>query len=174
MKFRLNISDDVVDVFVEQKETEQALRCIFEDRAYDVRYEALSEGRYHLIVNGQVHEAFVLDDRDGRSVFMKGRLLQIQDADRVTSRRAGCFGTEDSLKDVTPPMPAVVVRILVREGDRVQKGQGLLVVTAMKMESTLVAPYDGRITKINTAVDAKVMPGEILVEIEKGGSKDEG
>jgi len=69
--------------------------------------------------------------------------------------------------EVTPPMPAVVVRILIHEGDRVKRGQGLIVVTAMKMETTLVAPSDGRVKKINTSEGAKVVPGEILVEIEE-------
>ncbi|MBW2139305.1 MAG: DUF2118 domain-containing protein [Deltaproteobacteria bacterium] len=63
-------------------------------------------------------------------------------------------------------MPSVVVRVLVNEGDRVEKGQGLLVVTAMKMETTLKAPYAGIVKKINTQPEAKVMPGDILVEIE--------
>ena len=64
-------------------------------------------------------------------------------------------------------MPSVVVRIMVEEGDLVKKGQGLIVVTAMKMETTLVAPSDGRVIKINTSIDAKVAPGDILVEVEE-------
>ena len=64
-------------------------------------------------------------------------------------------------------MPAVVVRILVAEGDMVKKGQGLIVVTAMKMETTLAAPSEGKVIKINTSIDSKVAPGDILVEIEE-------
>ncbi len=64
-------------------------------------------------------------------------------------------------------MPSVVVRVLVKEGDRVVKGQGLVVVTAMKMETTLKAPHSGVVRKVNTYPEAKVMPGDILVEIEK-------
>ena len=68
---------------------------------------------------------------------------------------------------MTPPMPSVVVRILVSEGAVVKRGQGLVVVTAMKMETTLVAPYDGKVKKINAAINRKVAPGDILVEIEE-------
>jgi len=64
-------------------------------------------------------------------------------------------------------MPAVVVRVLVREGEEVAKGQGLVVVTAMKMEATLKAPFDGLVKQINTTLQAKVMPGDRLVEIEE-------
>jgi len=75
---------------------------------------------------------------------------------------------------VTPPMPAVVVRILVNEGDWVSKGQGLIVVSAMKMETTLKAPMDGQVLKINTALQAKVMPGDRLVDIQEVSKEDDG
>jgi biotin carboxyl carrier protein len=42
-----------------------------------------------------------------------------------------------------------------------------VVVTAMKMETTLAAPKDGLVKRINTSVQSKVMPGDILVEIEE-------
>ncbi|MBW1811820.1 MAG: biotin/lipoyl-binding protein, partial [Deltaproteobacteria bacterium] len=47
-------------------------------------------------------------------------------------------------REVTPPMPAVVVRVLVAVGDEVKQGQALVVVSAMKMETTLVAKFSGR------------------------------
>jgi 3-methylcrotonyl-CoA carboxylase alpha subunit len=64
-------------------------------------------------------------------------------------------------------MPAVVVGVLVSEGDLVELGDRLLVISAMKMETTLTAPRDGRVAAVNVAVGDKVMPGTILVDIEK-------
>jgi len=58
------------------------------------------------------------------------------------------------------------VRVLVEKGQEVVKGQGLVVVSAMKMEMTLAAPYSGTVRAVNTQVGAQVSPGEILVEIE--------
>ena len=68
-------------------------------------------------------------------------------------------------------MPAVVQDVLVAVGDEVEKGQKLVVVSAMKMESTLVAPYAGTVAAVNTEVGAKANPGDVLVEIE---AADEG
>jgi 3-methylcrotonyl-CoA carboxylase alpha subunit len=59
-----------------------------------------------------------------------------------------------------------VVRVLTAVGDRVERGQGLVVVSAMKMEMTLKAPYSGTVRAVNTEVGAQVSPGEVLVEIE--------
>jgi biotin carboxyl carrier protein len=64
-------------------------------------------------------------------------------------------------------MPSMVERILVVVGEMVEKGQSAIVVTAMKMEATLCAPYRGIVLKINVAEGDKVMPGQILIEIEK-------
>jgi biotin carboxyl carrier protein len=64
-------------------------------------------------------------------------------------------------------MPAVVIAVCVNEGDRVEKGQKVVVVSAMKMETTLVAPYTGIITRINVQANDKVMPGDILVNIDE-------
>jgi pyruvate/2-oxoglutarate dehydrogenase complex dihydrolipoamide acyltransferase (E2) component len=64
-------------------------------------------------------------------------------------------------------MPAVVVSILVSQGDCVKQGDRVVVVSAMKMETTLTAPYDGRVRTVHVAVGDKVMPGQVLVDIEK-------
>ena len=64
-------------------------------------------------------------------------------------------------------MPAVVVSVLVNAGDQVNQGDGVIVVAAMKMETTLTAPYDGKVIKINASEGDNVMPGDILVDIEK-------
>jgi biotin carboxyl carrier protein len=60
-----------------------------------------------------------------------------------------------------------VVRILAEVGQSVTKGTPLVVVSAMKMEITLSAPYDGVVTAVNSEEGAAVSPGEILVDIEK-------
>jgi biotin carboxyl carrier protein len=64
-------------------------------------------------------------------------------------------------------MPAVVVRILVSEGDRVNQGDRVIVVSSMKMETTLTSPSDGRVKAVNVAEGDKVMPGQILIDIDK-------
>jgi len=127
----------------------------------------------HLIVDEKPEEAFVANTMQGKYVFVRGKSFLVKDADQLPSRRISRGGPDQTPGDVTPPMPSVVVRIMVEEGDLVKKGQGLIVVTAMKMETTLVAPSDGRVKKINTSIDAKVAPGDILVEIEEEEPKNE-
>ena len=63
-------------------------------------------------------------------------------------------------------MPGKVVRVLVAEGDAVQKGDGVIVVEAMKMQNEMKSPKDGVVSKIKIAEGDTVSAGDILVVIE--------
>ena len=63
-------------------------------------------------------------------------------------------------------MPGKVVRVLVKPGETVEAGQGLLVVEAMKMQNEMRAPRAGRIVSLPAVEGATVAAGEVLVVIE--------
>ena len=67
---------------------------------------------------------------------------------------------------VTAPMPGLVVRVRVVEGQRVEVGAGLLVVEAMKMENELRATAPGVVRRIHVSAGDTVEKGARLVEIE--------
>jgi biotin carboxyl carrier protein len=69
-------------------------------------------------------------------------------------------------------MPSLVISVLVKAGDTVEKGQGVVVVSAMKMETTLMAPYAGKVRSVNVAEGDKAAPGDILVDIERAKRTD--
>ena len=167
MEYRLKIGGETFRVEVAPRGDGEDARFVIREREYRVSYRALSENAMRLVVDGKALETFVAAGEDGKHLFLKGRSFLVQDADAASARRGRRRGLDDTPGEVTPPMPAVVVRIMVREGDPVKKGQGLVVVTAMKMETTLTAPHDGRVSRINTSVDAKVAPGDILVRSRK-------
>ena len=63
-------------------------------------------------------------------------------------------------------MPATVVRVQVKPGDRVDAGATLLVLEAMKMEHTITAPASGRVKHVRYAVGEQVAQGVELVDFE--------
>ena len=67
------------------------------------------------------------------------------------------------------PMPGRVAAVMAEPGQRVKKGQELLVVEAMKMENALRAPRDGVVRAVHVTVGEMVAPGRALVEIEAEG-----
>lgn len=66
------------------------------------------------------------------------------------------------------PMPGRVTAIRAEPGQRVKKGEELLVIEAMKMENALRAPRDGVVQAVHVATGEMVAPGRALVEIEAG------
>jgi 3-methylcrotonyl-CoA carboxylase alpha subunit len=66
------------------------------------------------------------------------------------------------------PMPGRIIAVEVRQGDVVAKGQKLVTLEAMKMEHSLVAPFDGVVAELNAAEGGQVSEGALLARIEKG------
>jgi 3-methylcrotonyl-CoA carboxylase alpha subunit len=67
---------------------------------------------------------------------------------------------------LTAPMPGSVVSVLVKPGDTVTKGQALIVMEAMKMEHTIVAPFAGKVEAIYFSAKEQVKEGAELVALE--------
>ena len=166
MDYRLRIGDEVWYCRADSGE-ENAVRITMKDHVVNVRYSMVSEHQIHLMVDGTATSAFITGGEDEKMVVIEGVPYPIQNEDVLTQTASKRKGPRAVPQQVTPPMPSVVVRIMVSPGDLVRKGDGVVVVMAMKMESTLTAPYDGRVRNINAAVGDKVMPGQILVDIEK-------
>lgn len=66
---------------------------------------------------------------------------------------------------MSAPMPGQVLKIFVKVGDVVSKGDPLLVLEAMKMEHQIAAPYPGRVESIGCAVGDLVQPGVDLIAV---------
>ena len=64
------------------------------------------------------------------------------------------------------PMPGLIVRVAVKDGDTVRAGQGLVVMEAMKMENELRAPAAGVVRKVLVAPGSPVEKGALLLEME--------
>lgn len=63
-------------------------------------------------------------------------------------------------------IPGTVNHIDVKEGQEVQEGELLLVLTAMKMDNKITAPFAGKIKKISVAKGDKVPKGMLMIEME--------
>ncbi len=171
MDYHLKINEEPVTVSV-KKTDDQITRLTIGDRVYDVAGSRLDRHHLHLRVNGKIENVFVSRNGSEKNMAIQGLYLVVEDMDHpgLSGRpRKKATGIPDT---VTPPMPSVVVAVLVAPGDTVVKGQGVVVVSAMKMETTLVAPYDGTVTNVTVAVGDTVNPGDVLVDIGREVGRD--
>lgn len=79
---------------------------------------------------------------------------------------AGSSGDEEN-GVFTSPMPGKVMKVNVKESDKVKSGQVLLVLEAMKMEYSIEAPFDGVVESLSCEADQQVSLGDLLVKINR-------
>lgn len=72
----------------------------------------------------------------------------------------------DMSRMLLSPMPGLLMKILVSEGDSVKAGQDLAVIEAMKMENTLTAAVDGTVSSIVATVGASLAVDDVIIEFE--------
>lgn len=66
---------------------------------------------------------------------------------------------------VHSPLPGTIIKIFVRNGDKVKKGQAILILEAMKMENEITAPIDGIVSGLDVVENLTVQGGKKLFEI---------
>jgi biotin carboxyl carrier protein len=104
---------------------------------------------------------------DGDGVVIDGRRygFEVEDPRSLQGRRGAGAGTEGP-RAVKAPMPGRVVRLLVKAGETVEEGQGVVVIEAMKMQNELKSPKAGRVIRVGAGVGDTVGSGDVLVVVE--------
>ena len=128
------------------------------DLTVPLAIDATDGTRLALRFDGRRLAADVVADGDDLHVFLDGRHLMLTRVDVIA--HAGEDATEGRM---TAPMPGKVIAVNVAPGARVGKGAALLVMEAMKMEHTIVAPADGVVEEILYGVGDQVAEGAALV-----------
>ncbi|BDG03841.1 acetyl-CoA carboxylase biotin carboxyl carrier protein subunit [Anaeromyxobacter oryzae] len=138
------------------------------DRVHVVDAFKHDYGTLSLIVDTQSYTA-TLDERGAKvhvrvndSVFP----LEILDERKLRMRRASARFTIAGKQTVTSPMPGRIVKVLVRPGDDVRQGQGLVVVEAMKMENEMKSPKDGKVVEVHVQEGQTVEGNAKLCAVE--------
>src|SRR5262245_50384529 len=123
---------------------------------------------YSLIVDNRSFEIEVDNTEDEYRVLVDGRNYRINLIDERRLRVGGAQAGLDvqGRQSVTVPMPGKIVAVLVAEGDVVERGQGLVIVEAMKMENEVRSPITGAVKEIKVKPGETVEGGAVLLVVE--------
>ena len=123
-------------------------------------------------IGGQDYAATVEDLKDGQmKVTVNGQTYQVEvpqtkaQGPRVAMAPAAAEAQTGGTKNVNSELPGTVTKINVSEGQRVKRGDVLLVVEAMKMANDIVSEVDGTVQKVAVTVGQSVNQGDLLVEM---------
>jgi acetyl/propionyl-CoA carboxylase alpha subunit len=121
------------------------------NREYDASLLAMEYGILDADINGEQEVFFISKNEKGQGfVSYKGFVFEVKRNDILVQEDV--FGTLDhggkDSGEIVSPMPGKVIKINVKKGKTVKKGDVLMVVEAMKMENNILAPKDGKVEEI--------------------------
>jgi pyruvate carboxylase subunit B len=137
------------------------------DRTYLVDREAANGSIRSFLIDGAQYELAVRPDGERRyQVSGAGGMEEVEVLDPLTllAEESHAQGRGGAAR-VDAYMPGRVVTLLVAEGDRVEAGQGVVVLEAMKMENEIEAEADGVVTRLFVEEGQAVEGGDPLFEI---------
>jgi biotin carboxyl carrier protein len=167
VKYYVTIEDRVVEIEID--DTPTGSTATIEGRTYRLDLRPTSgDALFSLLVEHASHEVLVEDAEGGMEIIVGGELFHILVQDEWERRLANIqrkTTVETGQTVVRAPMPGQVLRTEVGVDAVVKRGQGLLILSAMKMENEIRSPRDGKIVAVHVAEGDKVDQNADLITI---------
>ena len=137
------------------------IRIRIGERELAAEFSPNTDGGGVLVIDGRRYPVFSARRTDSIFVSVGPASFEFKPAEAASRRRArGLAATE-----ITAPMPGKVLKVLVRDGDLVEAGQPLVVIEAMKMETTLAAESAAIVKQVRVEEGQTVDHGAVLIEL---------
>ena len=159
---------------IELERKSNQVRMMLEGREVSADAVEVAAGTYSILLGGRCFEVRVQPAPENRSGQIPVNLrvhtageefwAQVFDPRAWRGKRGGVVEAEGR-QQITAPMPGKVVRLLVKAGDAVEAGQGLLVVEAMKMQNEIRTPKTGTVERLLVSEGQAVNAGEPLAVV---------
>ena len=153
---------------VEVSGGEGVYRVALGDEVVDVDARLTAQGIYSLLIGGVSHVVDVVDREGTCVVHVGGERYEIlvEEQTRWIIRTRGGAAVGAHGQTLTAPLPGKIAHVAVRPGDRIQAGDTLVVIEAMKMENEFKALAPGTVAEVRVQPGQAVNPGDVLLVIE--------
>jgi biotin carboxyl carrier protein len=152
---------------VEMIHTGERARWTSDGRAIEADAIEVSPGIYSILIAGQSFEARVAPEPDSAlcvTVAIREHRAAIRDP-RQWTRNRGIGAEAQGSQQLRAPMPGKIVVLLVKAGDRVDAGQGIVVMEAMKMQNEIRSPKSGTVERLLVVQGQTVNAGEVVAVV---------
>jgi biotin carboxyl carrier protein len=166
MKFEVQLTDASGKKLrsVELEGEADRWRILLDGQPVDADVVEIASHTLSLLLDGQSYEVHIAPSPDGMLKLQTGLeefTAEVTDPRAWRGRRHGALEAEGR-QQIVAPMPGKVVRVLVEAGDKVEAGQGLVVVEAMKMQNEIRSPKGGVVERLHVKEGQPVNAGEVL------------
>ena len=166
MKFDVQIAGKTRTV--ELQRDSDRWKISLDGAALDADAVEISPNVFSVLLNGESYEVRLAAANDGKLTLQTRHhefTAGVVDPRAWRGRRHGAVEARGR-QQIVAPLPGKVVRLLVKAGDKVEAGQGLLVVEAMKMQNEVRSPKTGTVERLLAKEGQPVNAGEILAWID--------
>ena len=153
---------------VEVEREADGLKITLDGRSVDTDAVEIDPNTLSLLLEGQSYEVRFMRSPEGLLKIQAGLqefAAEVADPRAWRGRQHGSLEAEGR-QQVVAPMPGKVIRLLVHAGEKVETGQGLLVVEAMKMQNEIRSPKSGIVERLQVKEGQPVNAGEVLAWVE--------
>lgn len=165
MKYYAQVDGQAIEMDIEEQGENLKIRIEHETLLADL-LEIAAPSLYSIILDNDSYEVSIERRDDQYVVLIAGELYTVKVQDERTRRLAAVAPKARASEGevvIKAPMPGMVVALDVSLGDVVEKGQGLLVLEAMKMQNELRAPRPGTIKSVNVQQGERVEHGRVMI-----------
>ncbi len=160
MRYRYQSGEQVYDIVLEKQGDHY--QASINGEPYEFELLDIQPGEVNLMANGCPTSLFWASNGEQKWVSLDGCTYLLEKPATQRARRSGEHAAEDMLR---APMPAQVRAVQVSEGDKVEKGQTILILEAMKMEIRVQAARAGQVARLLVTEGQQVERNQILAEI---------
>lgn len=165
MKYQAQISDKRFDIFFQQKENKFEVEIDGEKLWIDLK-QVEGTNSYLLFLKNHLFEVEVEKNEASYLLHYRGKSYCCKVEDERFAKLKNSIRQQSGSRletEITSPMPGLVVAIEVKPGQPIKKGEGLLIIEAMKMENEIKAPFDCLVKEIKVQEKQAVEKGQVLV-----------
>lgn len=127
----------------------------------------ISENKLQIFHKNKKQSLYYTSDDKFVYVFINGKNYKFEKIDEDEENSYELDKKDLNREEIKPPMPGNIIKILVSVGQEVDETTPILIIEAMKMETTLYSSITGKITSINVKEKEQVDSDQVLVVIEK-------
>jgi biotin carboxyl carrier protein len=167
MKFEVQLRSAAVEArkwVVELERQGASYRVKLDGEPVNADVAQIAPNTISVLLDGQAFEVHVTPSHDGTIKLQSGPhefTAELQDPRAWLGRKHGSAEVEGQ-QQIVAPMPGKVIRLLVKIGDQVEAGQGLVVVEAMKMQNEIRSPKTGKVERLPVKDGQNVNAGDVL------------
>lgn len=151
---------------VDVAQADGKLRFLLDGKPLEADAAEVARGIYSILISGESFEVRTEAAAGKLRVISRGREMFTTVRDpRQWRRRGGAALEAEGRQQIIAPMPGKIIRVLVKAGEAVETGQGLLVVEAMKMQNEIRSPKSGTVERLSVVEGQAVSAGDVVAVV---------